>query len=98
MNTNVGILSALKAIAAILASTGFITGCAPMISGAMNVSVTNEIVITKTAKYFGVTHKEVTVTAMEKGPLSTSYQTIVSDKFYNCILQYGDVSCKQPGS
>ena len=75
-----------------------ISGCAPMISGAMNSSVTNETVITKTSDYFGVSRNEIIITKIEKSALSTSYKTKYNGKNYNCTLYYGAVSCKEPGT
>jgi hypothetical protein len=37
------------------------SGCAPIISGAMNMNVTNEVVIEKTAKYFGTSREGIVV-------------------------------------
>lgn len=76
----------------------FMYGCAPMVSGAMNIVVTEDVVIQKTAKYFGVERKDIVVSSIEKGALATSYQTRHGSKFYNCTIYYGEVNCKQPGT
>lgn len=74
------------------------SGCAPMISGAMNATVTDDVVFEKTAKYFGVSHNEIKITSIDKGVLETSYQVRYAGKFYNCSIYYGSVTCKQPGA
>lgn len=74
------------------------TGCAPMLAGVMNASNDEAAVHEKTAKYFGVSTKEITMSSFEKGALSTGYQIRYSGKVYNCYILYGAVSCKQPGA
>lgn len=73
-------------------------GCAPMISGAMNLSVTDAVVEEKTAKYFGASPKDITISGIEKRALATVYQARYLGKLYNCQVYYGEVICKQPGS
>lgn len=74
------------------------SGCAPIISGAMNLNVTDDEVIEKTAKYFGASRKEISISQIEKGTLATTYQTRHGGKLYNCRVYYGEVDCKQPGT
>ncbi len=81
-----------------LTSLWLISGCAPMISGAMNMSVTPEIVAQKTAKHFGVSESQIQITNLQKEALTTNYQVRTGGKLYNCSLYYGDVQCKQPGT
>lgn len=76
----------------------FISGCAPLISASMNAGVTDEVVVTKTADYFGVTQDEIEVSRIEKGTLATAYKTMYKGNLYNCSIYYGDVTCKVPGS
>lgn len=79
-------------------SLGFIaSGCAPMIAGGMNASLTDSAVADKTAAYFGTSPNKVAVTAISKGALTTAYQTTYLGKLYNCTIYYGEVTCKQPG-
>ena len=75
----------------------FITGCAPMISGAMNMSTDNTAVYDKTIKYFGAARKDIVISEIEKGMLSTDYKVKYAGKLYNCSIYYGEVDCKQPG-
>jgi len=91
-------LKPLSILTAAMASAILSTGCAPMISGAMNLAVTDEVVVEKTAKYFGASNNEVLVSGIEKGALATTYNTKYRGKFYNCSVYYGDVTCKQPGT
>lgn len=74
------------------------TGCAPLISGTMNLAVTEAAAIDKTAKYFGVERKEITVTDFNKGALATGYRVLYQGRQYNCRIYYGEVDCKQPGA
>lgn len=74
------------------------TGCAPVLSGAMNMNMNESMASQKTAKYFGVAEKDVVVSQFEKGALNTTYQAKVGGKLYNCNIYYGDVQCKQPGT
>lgn len=83
--------------AIIIGATAFITGCAPIISGAMNTMVDENAVFEKTAKYFGANRKDITISSIEKSALTTSYKTKYSGKLYNCTVYYGEVTCKQPG-
>jgi hypothetical protein len=73
-------------------------GCAPMISGTMNASVTPEEVATKTADYFGVAASSLTITDYEKHTLATTYKTRVDGQLYNCRIYYGEVECRRPGA
>ena len=88
----------LKTIFAAAVVTINMTACAPMISGAMNATVTEQDVIDKTIKYFGATRQELTISDIEKKALSTDYKVRYKGKNYNCWIYYGDVSCKQPGA
>ena len=87
-----------KVLTLTLLALTFLSGCAPMISAAMNSGVTEDTVIEKTAKYFGTNRKNIVVSNVEKGALATSYQTRYSGKLYNCQVYYGEVTCKQPGA
>lgn len=73
------------------------TGCAPMISGAMNASLNEKDVSTKTAAYFGTQEQKINITNLNKGALQTSYKATYKKTLYNCTIYYGEVSCKQPG-
>lgn len=83
---------------AISAAFAFLTGCAPMISGVMNAAVDENSVLEKTAKYFGAARENLTVSSIEKGALSTTYQAKNAGKIYNCSIYYGAVNCSQPGT
>lgn len=85
-------------IATIFAGVAFITGCAPMISGVMNAAVDENSVLEKTAKYFGAARENLTVSSIEKGALSTTYQAKNAGKIYNCSIYYGAVNCNQIGT
>ena len=85
-------------IAVLLASTAFISGCAPIISGAMNATVDENTVYEKTAKYFSTERENISISSIEKGALSTTYQAKVAGKAYTCTIYYGGVSCGQAGA
>lgn len=89
---------ALRVLSTTFVAAVLLPGCAPIISGSMNLAVTEDVVIEKTAKFFGSTRNEVVITGIEKGALATSYNTKHRGKFYNCNLYYGEVTCKQPGT
>ncbi|MES2877488.1 MAG: peptidoglycan-binding domain-containing protein [Pseudomonadota bacterium] len=85
-------------MAIILAGAAFSSGCAPLISGAMNVAVDENSIHEKTASYFGVPRESIKISSIEKGALSTSFRTTYLGKMYNCSIYYGDVNCSQPGA
>lgn len=73
------------------------SGCAPMLSGAMNASLNNDDVIAKAAKFFSTSPDNVTVTSIEKNTLTTTYHAKHSGQDFDCQIYYGEVSCK-PGA
>ena len=75
-----------------------LSACAPMVSGTMNMGISQADVQNKTAQYFGVPSREIMVTNIDKGVLSTSYQARYAGKFFNCQIYYGEVSCRKPGA
>ena len=83
--------------ATIAGLVNLLSGCAPIISGAMNASVDENAVFEKTAKYFGVPREEITISSIEKKTLSTDYQAKHTGVLYNCTIYYGDVTCTQVG-
>ena len=85
-------------IATILAGGAFISGCAPMVSGAMNLSLDENSMLEKTASYFAVTRENIKLSSIDKGALSTSYQAQYLGKIYSCSIYYGAVNCNQPGT
>lgn len=74
-----------------------LAGCAPILSGAMNASLSEKEVATKTADYFGTQEKNINITNIDKGALQTSYKATYKKTLYNCTIYYGAVTCKQPG-
>lgn len=72
-----------------------VSACAPMISGAMNASVSEESLKAKTAEYLGVPAEGVAITSMDKGALSTTYKAQYGDNRYGCSIYYGQIDCKQ---
>lgn len=71
------------------------SACAPMISGAMNASVSEDSLKAKTADYLGVPAEGVAITSMDKGALSTTYKAQYGDNRYGCTIYYGQIDCKQ---
>ena len=94
-NTHMGSIAKAASITSLAI---LFSGCAPMISGAMNMSVTPDVVAQKTAKYFSVAESSLQISNIEKQALATSYQVRNAGKLYNCTIYYGEVQCKQPGS
>lgn len=84
-------------IGLVFASTGFLSGCAPMIAASMAASTTDNDVFEKTATYFGTSRDNLVISAIDHGALGTTYQTRYDGKFYNCKIYYGAVSCEKPG-
>lgn len=89
--------SSIVKIVTIASTIGFLSGCAPMVSGTMNANLTEGDVKTKTADYFGVTQSKLTISDLKKNMLDTTYKTKVNGKLYNCTVYYGAVDCKVPG-
>lgn len=90
-------VSKAKKLALLCVAAGVMSGCAPMVSGAMNATMSEEAAVAKTATYFGAEPKEIVITQFEKGPLSTSWSARYKGTFYNCSIYYGSVSCTKPG-
>lgn len=86
-------LFAKSVLLVVAAST--MSACAPMISGAMNASVSEDSLRTKTADYLGVPAQSVVISSMDKGALSTTYKAQYGDKRFGCTVYYGQVDCKQ---
>ncbi|WP_205182531.1 peptidoglycan-binding protein [Burkholderia sp. LMG 13014] len=78
---------------AVLASG--LSACAPIISGAMNATVDENSLKTKTADYFHATPENVDISHVEKGALSTAYNARYAGAYYKCTVYYGQVDCKQ---
>lgn len=78
---------------AVLASS--LSACAPIISGAMNATVDESGLKTKTADYFHATPEKVDISHVEKGALSTAYSARYAGAYYKCTVYYGQVDCKQ---
>jgi uncharacterized protein YceK len=51
-----------------------LSGCAAVLSGAMNGATTDEAVVTKTAAYFGADRAQIKITDINKQLLATSYK------------------------
>ncbi|WP_157896881.1 peptidoglycan-binding domain-containing protein [Acidovorax carolinensis] len=81
-------------IAATLAGAAFASGCAPLVSGAMNAAVDENAIQEKTAKYFAVEPGAFSIFSVEKGALTTAYKVNLEGRIYNCSIYYGDVDCK----
>jgi hypothetical protein len=84
--------------ALIVVSLSILPGCAPIISGAMNIDTTEGEVKAKTAEYFGVAQSKVNISDYSKNTLNTTWKARVGGKLYNCSLYYGNIDCKQPGA
>lgn len=82
-------------LAAAATATAFLTGCAPMISGAMNIATTEETILKKTADYFATTPDKVKISHINKGPLATEYRAQVGKNLNICKIYYGAVECRK---
>ncbi len=71
------------------------SACAPIISGAMNATVTEDSLKAKTADYLGVPAQSLTISSVDKGALSTAYKAQYGNLRYGCTIYYGQVDCKQ---
>jgi hypothetical protein len=74
-----------------------LSGCAAVLSGAMNSATTDDAVATKTAAYFGANPAQIKITDINKQLLATSYKANYKGMLYNCEIRYGSVSCSKPG-
>lgn len=79
----------------LLVAASTMSACAPMISGAMNATVTEDSLKAKTADYLGVPAESVVISSMDKGALSTTYKAQYGDSRYGCTIYYGQLDCKQ---
>lgn len=86
-------LASFTAITAALS----LSGCAAVLSGAMNSATTDEAVATKTAAYFGADRAQIKITDIDKQLFATSYKATYKGTTYNCSISYGTVSCGKPG-
>ncbi len=77
---------------------GITCGCAPVISGTMNATVTEEEINTKTMAYFAAAPEDIRIENIESHTLATTFRTYHKDVLYNCRIYYGSVECKQPGA
>lgn len=89
-----------RVILLVLATSGafLFNGCAALVSGAMNAGLNDKDITTKTASYFGTKEKNIKITDINKGALSTDYKATYNKTLYNCTIYYGTVSCKKPGA
>ena len=81
----------------VITATLSLSGCAAVLSGAMNSATTDEAVATKTAAYFGTDRMQVKITDINKQLFATSYKATYKGTMYNCSIYYGTVSCGRPG-
>jgi hypothetical protein len=86
-------LISLTAVTAALS----LSGCAAVLSGAMNSATTDQTLATKTAAYFGAEQAQIKITDINKQMLATSYKASYRGTMYNCSIYYGTVSCGKPG-
>lgn len=85
-------------VSAVLLATTFLYGCAPILSGAMNATLTEAEALNKTAQYFGKPAAAIKMSDFQKGALDANYKATVDGKLYNCNIYYGAVQCRQPGA
>lgn len=88
----------ISLIATLVVGSAFATGCASLLSDATHAGVDDNVVVEKTAKYFGVTREAISLSSVEKRAISTSYQAMTSGRIFNCRLAYGQVSCAELGA
>lgn len=69
------------------------TGCA-----VMNAATTEDSALSKTSEHFGAKPSEITISNYEKQLLTTTYKARYKGVLYNCVIYYGQVNCKRPGS
>lgn len=79
----------------LVAVAASMSACAPLISGAMNATVTEDSLKAKTAEYLGVPAETLAIQSIDKSALSTSYKAQYGNMRYGCTIYYGQVDCKQ---
>lgn len=89
-------LKMIKGAVLVVAGAVAMTGCAPMMSGAMNVNMSEDLAATKTASYFGASKGDIVVSQFDKSALTSAWKATYQGKLYNCSIYYGEVTCKQP--
>ena len=83
---------------ALIIGTSILTGCAPIVSGAMNATLTDETILEKTGSHFGAPLSKITISDKQNDVISTTYKTHYAGKVYNCSIYYGTVKCDLLGS
>ena len=83
---------------ALVISSTLLSGCAPIISGAMNATLTEKDILEKTASHFGIPAAKLAISDIKNDVLATSYKTRYAGKAYNCSIYYGAVKCDLLGS
>ena len=86
-----------KIIFIFLTLSALVSGCAPLISGAMNATLDENTIYEKTANYFNVDRKTIEIFSIKNDVLSTTYRTRYAGRIFNCSIYYGAVDCNQPG-
>ena len=86
-----------KIIFIFLTFSALVSGCAPLISGAMNATLDENTIYEKTANYFNVDRKIIEIYSIKNDVLSTTYRTRYAGRIFNCSIYYGTVDCSQPG-
>lgn len=77
-----------------LLASAFLSGCAPIISGAMNAGIDEGAIQEKTAKHFGLPKDQIVISSVQKSALSTTFQATAAGMLHNCSVYYGEVECK----
>jgi len=83
-----------KAVFALSISAVALSGCAPF----MNITVKESDALPMTARYFGVSEKEIKIKNFKKGWADSGFQAIYKGQLYNCDLVYDNVRCVKPGT
>lgn len=82
----------------LIIGSALLAGCAPIISGAMNATLTEKDILDKTASHFGIPATKLSISDIKNDVLATSYKTRYAGKTYNCSIYYGAVKCDLLGS
>ena len=74
------------------------SGCSAIIASSANAALTEADVKSKTIEYFGAKSQDISFTDIESHSFNTTYHILYQEKKYNCVIQYDQVSCREPGT
>lgn len=82
-------------LAAAVAGSLFLTGCAQIASGAVAAMTTDADLESKTATYFATTADKVALSHIDRGVSGIEYRTNFAKNIYVCSYYYAAVNCRK---